>query len=185
VWASRADLDADTRAELERLCAAEPVLGEPHPDCLPACSERVRELLSPFEDEHRGPAFLLPEALPHDPRAREIAPDEARRWAEAFPWLAAEYDAIVPVAIAFEAGEAAALCHSARGWTAAAAEAGVSTREPFRGRGLARAAVACWARAVQRTGRVALYSTSWDNAASCAVARALSGRLYAENWSVV
>jgi RimJ/RimL family protein N-acetyltransferase len=63
----------------------------------------------------------------------------------------------------------------------AAAEAGVETLEAFRGRGLATAAVACWARAVQRSGRLALYSTSWDNAPSQAVARRLSARLYGEN----
>ncbi len=103
-------------------------------------------------------------------------------WLEAFPWLAGQFGALSPVVIAFEAGQAAAVCHSPRGRTALAAEAGVETLEPFRGRGLATAAVACWARAVQRTGRHALYSTSWENKASQAIARRVSARLYGEDW---
>jgi len=35
---------------------------------------------------------------------------------------------------------------------------------------------------VQRGGRRALYSTSWDNAASQSIARRLSARLYGEDW---
>lgn len=47
---------------------------------------------------------------------------------------------------------------------------------------LATAAVGCWARAVQGSGRAALYSTSWENAASLGVAKRLSARLYGEDW---
>ena len=84
--------------------------------------------------------------------------------------------------IASADGQPASVCHSPRGYSSFAAEAGVETLEPFRNRGLATAAVARWARAVQSTGRLALYSTSWENAASLGVARRLSGRLYGEDW---
>jgi hypothetical protein len=144
----------------------------------------VRELLAPVKAEYRGPAYVLPDPLPDDPRAREVSADESSVWSEAFPWLADEFEAVAPVVIAFEAGQPAAICHSPRGCTAAAAEAGVETLEPFRDRGLATAAVACWARIIQRSGRLALYSTSWQNAASRAIARRLSARLYGENWHV-
>ncbi len=43
---------------------------------------------------------------------------------------------------------------------------------------------AAWARAIQRRGLVALYSTSWENAASRALARRLSARVYGEDWHV-
>lgn len=144
----------------------------------------MRALLAPIEVEYRGPAYVLPERLPEDDRAREVGADEAALWREAFPWLAEEFAAVTPVVIAFEAGRAAAICHAPRGRTARAAEAGVETLERFRGRGLATAAVACWARAVQRGGRLALYSTSWENSGSQAIARRLSARLYGENWHV-
>jgi RimJ/RimL family protein N-acetyltransferase len=142
----------------------------------------VRELLAPVAAEHRGPAYLLPEQLPHDDRAREVTAEKGSEWLTAFPWLEEAFHALAPVVVAFEAGQPAAVCHCPRGRTALAAEAGVETLEPFRGRGLATAAVACWARAVQRSGRLALYSTSWENAASRAVARRLAARPYGEDW---
>jgi RimJ/RimL family protein N-acetyltransferase len=186
VFAVRRDVDRATADALDRLCAAEPRLAAPAAERSPACRERVRELLAPVELEWRGPAYVLPEELPHDDRAREVtaAGEGSSEWLGAFPWLAERFEALAPVIIAFDAGRPAAVCHSPRGRTAFAAEAGVETLEPFRGRGLATAAVACWARAVQRSGRLALYSTSWENRASQAVARRLSARLYGEDWHV-
>lgn len=125
---------------------------------------------------------MLPDGLPCDARAREITAKEALDCREAFPWLAGQFDAVAPVVIAFSDGQPASICHSPRGCTSVAAEAGVETLEPFGNRGLATAAVARWARAVQRTGRLALYSTSWENTASLGVARRLSARLYGEDW---
>jgi RimJ/RimL family protein N-acetyltransferase len=181
-WATRRDVDPETSSELERLCSAEQPLVNPSPEHPPACRDRVLELLGPTEFEWRGPAYVLPERLPHDNRAREVSAEESSEWLEAFPWLANDFQTLAPVIIAFEAGNPAAICHSPRGSTASAAEAGVETLEHYRSRGLATAAVACWARAVQRSRRIALYSTAWENTASRAVARRLSARLYGENW---
>lgn len=50
-------------------------------------------------------------------------------------------------------------------------EAGVETAPSMRGRGDAPPTVAAWARAVREDGCVPLYGTSWENAASLAVAR--------------
>jgi len=183
-WAVHQDIDPTTRAELNRLLSAEPRLVAANFEQGPVCRARVREVLKPVDVEYRGPAYVLSEPLPHDDRAREVSASERSEWFDAFPWLAEEFEAVAPVVIAFEAGHPAAICHSPRGLTAAAAEAGVETVERFRGRGLATAAVACWARAVQRTGRLALYSTSWENTGSQAVARRLSARLYGEDWHI-
>jgi hypothetical protein len=183
-FAVHADVDAGTRIMVERLLADEPPLARPDPDDTPRCRERILSLLAPIATEFRGPAFVLPEDLPRDDRAREVEEDPRGPWLEAFPWLGGGCAALAPVVIAFEGGEPAAVCHSPRGCTDAVAEAGVETLERFRGRGLGSAAVACWARAVQRSGRRALYSTSWENAASRALARRLSARLYGENWHV-
>ena len=184
VWATRRDVDPATSAALERLCASEPPLASRHPQRGPACRERVLELLAPVAAETLGPCFVLPARLPADPRARSVDEKERADWPDAFPWLAREFEAVAPVALAFEAGQPAAICHSPRGMTDRAAEAGVETLAPFRGRGLATAAVACWARAVQRSGRLALYGTTWENAASRGVARRLSARFYGETWQV-
>jgi RimJ/RimL family protein N-acetyltransferase len=65
-----------------------------------------------------------------------------------------------------------------------AAEAGVETLAAFRGKGYAIAAVAGWAAAVQQSQRIALYSTSWQNQASQAVAKKLGAVSYGEDWSI-
>jgi hypothetical protein len=183
-WATHRDLDAATRDVLESLFAAEPPLLAPSAAARPACYARVLEIVGAFTAEYRGPVYVLPRDLPLDARAREIAEDEVAACAAAFPWLADEFPAIAPVAVAFEGGEPASICHAPRGCTAAAAEAGVETLPAFRGRGLATAAVACWAHAVQRSGRVAFYGASWENAASRAVARRLAARLVGEDWNL-
>lgn len=184
VWATRRGLEAELARELHSLCAAEPELDEPTPAATPRCRERVLELLAPIVEEYRGPCFVLPDDMPTDPRARLVTREERARWLDRFPWLEEEFDAVTPVAVAFEGDEAAAVCHSPRGMTDAAAEAGVETLAAFRNRGLATAAVACWAQAVRSGGRLALYSSSWENSASLAVARRLSARPYGENWHV-
>jgi len=71
-----------------------------------------------------------------------------------------------------EDGRAASLCASVRK-TAAAHEAGVETAPSYRGRGHAARAATAWALAVRTMGLVPLYSTSWRNEASRAVARKL------------
>jgi RimJ/RimL family protein N-acetyltransferase len=63
-------------------------------------------------------------------------------------------------------------------------EAGVETPAEHRGLGYAPLAVAAWARRVQAEGKLALYSTSWENRASQRVAEKLGGRLYGEDWHV-
>lgn len=184
VWAVRHDVDPATRRALAALCAAEPPLDKPSADSLPRCRDRVLDLLGPIASEWRGPAYVLPNDLPGDHRARLVSRDESDEWRSAFPWVAPHFAELSPVAIAFDGGRPAALCHSPRGRTRDAAEAGVETLERFRRRGLATAAVACWARAVQRSGRVALYSTSWDNAASQRIAQRLGATPYGEDWHV-
>ncbi len=69
-------------------------------------------------------------------------------------------------------GQAVAVCASSR-VTAAAHEAGVETSLNFRRRGYASTAVRRWTNEVLKLGAVALYSTSWSNTASQAVAQKL------------
>ena len=61
-------------------------------------------------------------------------------------------------------------------------EAGVETLPEFQRRGYGVAVTADWARQVQLSGRLALYSTWWGNAASLALVRRLGGRVYAEDF---
>jgi predicted GNAT family acetyltransferase len=68
--------------------------------------------------------------------------------------------------------QAVSICCSARS-TPVATEASVETLEEFQGKGYGADVVAAWAISIQEENRIPLYSTSWDNFASQAVARKL------------
>jgi len=138
----------------------------------------------PTELAPSGPAYAFPDELP----AAEVAllgPGDFERVRE-LGWERAEFarDFAVraPFCALIEGELAIALCFSAR-LTPRAAEAGVTTHPAHRRRGHGAAVVAAWARAIRATGRVPLYSTSWDNLASQALARRLGLACYAEDFA--
>jgi len=75
-----------------------------------------------------------------------------------------------PMLALVEDGYVVSVCFCARR-SAEAAEAGLETAEHFRGRGLGPRVTAAWALAIRASGRLPLYSTSWSNEPSLAVAR--------------
>jgi hypothetical protein len=83
-----------------------------------------------------------------------------------------------PAAGAFVDGALVSICESSRE-NEAAAEAWVQTAANHRGRGCGRAAVAAWAGAIQKNGKVPLYSYSEENEASAALLRSLGGEEFA------
>jgi RimJ/RimL family protein N-acetyltransferase len=132
-----------------------------------------------------GPAWRVPDEIPtFEHKAIPVTPadDELVRLlspvlaADDLPWR-------LPCLSLLDGGRLASVCFSARN-TSIAAEAGVQTREEFRGRGYAPAVVAAWARAVRQEERIPLYSTSWDNLASRSVARKLGLLLYGVDLSI-
>ncbi len=176
LWRLRHDLPEETARRIDELAAAEPVgddlSREPrNVHAFLALLAEVGEM--PLVDS--GPAYRFPDELPASHGVTRLMPSHlhllrsmisdpertVREWAEREPWVGVIEDGIV-VSVAY----------SAR-LTDPAAEAGVETLAAYRGRGHATAVVAEWARAVRATGRVPLYSTSWDNLASQAVARKL------------
>jgi hypothetical protein len=88
-----------------------------------------------------------------------------------------------PVLAVVRNGHPVSVCFCAR-QTPVAAEAGLETAERYRRRGLGVDVTSAWAAAVRFTGRVPLYSTSWDNAASLGVARRLGLIAYASSWAI-
>ena len=82
-----------------------------------------------------------------------------------------------------EDGHPVSICFCARR-SEVAAEAGVETVERYRGKGFGSRVTAAWALAIRASGRIPLYSTSWTNHASLAVARKLSLIPYAGSWSL-
>lgn len=98
-------------------------------------------------------------------------------------WTADEVPYRTPIVALIEDGHAVSVCFCAR-LSDVAVEAGVETAVKFRGQGLATRVTAAWALAILDSGRVPLYSTSWTNHASLAVARKLGLETYACTWSV-
>ena len=98
-------------------------------------------------------------------------------------WTKDEIPYRTPIAAVIEDRHAVSVCFCARR-TDVTAEAGVETAHEYRGRGLAPRATAAWALAIRASGRVPLYSTSWTNHASLAVARKLGLVPYASTWSI-
>ena len=99
-------------------------------------------------------------------------------------WVAGEIaTGRAPVMAVFKDEFPVSICFCARS-SDIATEAGVETAEAFRGRGFAPRVTTAWALAIPASGRIPLYSTSWTNSASLAVARTLGLMVYASSWSL-
>ncbi|MEC0126696.1 GNAT family N-acetyltransferase [Paenibacillus pabuli] len=134
---------------------------------------RMVETFKPVQSVWMGPAYAFPEKCGEwHPNVQLIDRHRAFQLAEHFPDLMEHLSAKMPVAAYVIEGSAVAVCCSARVSTQGA-EASLYTAPDFRGQGYAAEAVKCWQHHVKESGRIPLYSTSWDNVASQAVARKL------------
>ncbi|MEP6705207.1 MAG: GNAT family N-acetyltransferase, partial [Acidobacteriota bacterium] len=88
-----------------------------------------------------------------------------------------------PFVALLENGRAVSVCRSVRVMPEAH-EAGVETVAEFRGNGYVVEVALAWARLVQDAGAVPLYSTSWENTASQAVANKLNLDLFGADFHV-
>lgn len=139
----------------------------------------------PITEERCGPAYRFGEHVDLHVDAEVTVIDEgsAHLLEPHFPYTRSVLAARGPVAGVIIDGRVVAACFSARR-RPTAAEAGVATEEPYRGRGLAPLVVSAWRELVERAGGQPLYSTSWDNVASRAVAAKLRLIEYAETFSL-
>ena len=129
-----------------------------------------------------GPSFVFPEAIAK-PSGTDCVDDVALLDHNFSGWQASEVPECAPIVGVVEDGQAVSVCFCARR-SDVAAEAGVETAVEFRGRGLAPRVTAAWGLAIRASGRIPLYSTSWSNEASLAVARKLGLVAFASTWSV-
>jgi RimJ/RimL family protein N-acetyltransferase len=179
-WAVRDDVADELADELADLARQEPVAPEWHQP--PIHARRYQAALRGRVDW--GPAFEFPEFVPSRDGVVAIH-DEAPLGRHFSGWVAGEIEAgAAPMMAVLVDGHAVSVCFCARR-SLGAAEAGLETAPAFRGRGLATRVTTAWAGAVRASGRTPLYSTSWANASSLAVARKLGLRVYATNWSIV
>jgi RimJ/RimL family protein N-acetyltransferase len=143
----------------------------------PARYEALLERAAPIQRTVTGPAYCFPREIAEPADVVAVTERNAeilRPHLES--WLDSTAPGLLTMAVV-EDGRAVAVCSSVR-ITDAAREAGVETAPGFRGRGHAARVVAAWAAAVRRTGAIPLYSTSWGNTASQAVARKLGLRMF-------
>lgn len=183
-WAVRTDVKPEIASELDELAATEPVHTADNWQAPPRHAERYEELLAmDFAEVASGPLFEFPAELVAPEGIVEVRTE--RELATNFHgWVHGEIsDGRAPVMAIVEAGAPVSICFCARrGKTAA--EAGVDTAERFRRKGLAARVTAAWALALRARRMTPLYSTSWSNDASLAVARKLGLVTYGSTWTM-
>jgi len=169
----RQDVDDALARELASIAEAErwsDALLEPPYGSTPY--EAVLAAVAPIAHVESGPAFRVAQDLVRKPNAIRITLENRDLLKPLHPsW----FDDVVhcqPFVGVVHEGVVVSVCASVR-ITDRAHEAGVDTHVDFRGRGFAPHAVAAWARAVREANRLPLFSTSWTNAASQAVAAKL------------
>jgi RimJ/RimL family protein N-acetyltransferase len=186
VWRFRAGLPENLCAELDALCADEPPLSAEF-DEPPRHFEtyvRLLESNAPAQKPESGPAYHFPEDLMSPSRRLiEVTEKNAEALHGGFEEFVAELPAWQPFVAFVEKNRVVSICRSVR-ITPEAHEAGVETLPDFRGIGYAGDVVNEWARRVQASGAVPLYSTSWENVASQAVARKLRLKFYGTDFHI-
>jgi GNAT acetyltransferase-like protein len=179
-WGVRDDVSDEIANELDRLAIEEPPVGDFQAPPLHAdvyLSLVGGQIVS-------GPAFRFPDEIADSADITLI--DRLDLLERNFRgWIAAEIPWCSPIVAVMDGGYPVSVCFCATRNSAPAVEAGVETAAAFRGRGLAAHVTAAWACAIRASGRIPLYSTSWSNAASLAVARKLGLVQYASDWSLV
>ena len=177
-WAVRVDVTQNIADELDGLAREEPPVSDFRD--APVYAERYMSLLGGKVDS--GPAFTFPEEIAR-PSGTVFIEDIESLDHHFTGWTASEIPYRTPIVAFVKEGYAVSACFCA--WRSdAAAEAGLETAAVFRGRGLGSRVAAGWALAIRASGRVPLYSTSWSNDASLAVARKLVLVAYASKWSI-
>lgn len=169
----RYDLDDALVQELEAACSSEAVDKEYR--LPPYGASRYEELLARtarIQKTWAGPTYHFPPELPGTPDTVFITSEKLDLLRPHFTsWLDDVADS-QPFLALLAGGVAVSVCCSVRR-TLVAHEAGAETHRDFRGRGYATQVAWSWAAAVRAAGQIPLYSTSWLNAASLAVAQNL------------
>ena len=162
------DLERELKAAAVAMHAAPPL--DAPIDAAPY--QAILDRSAPSGEIWTGPAFTFPSSLPERVQAFRVTPANSHVLeAHLAPWIPDVTTCEPMIAVAVD-GQAVAVCASVRR-TRKAHEAGVETVVAFRRRGYAASAATEWARAVREEGRIPLYSTSWKNEASRALARKL------------
>ena len=141
-------------------------------------SANLGEIIKVFSGGHPlnnfwiGPAYVFPDVRAPLTQAIQVTPENKELLRPYFPYTYENFEYKQPCFAIVEDHIPVSICCSARK-TTKAHEASVFTHEDYRGRGYGIDVSKAWAAQVQKLGRIALYSTSWNNFASQSVARKL------------
>ncbi|ATP39936.1 GNAT family N-acetyltransferase [Solibacillus sp. R5-41] len=125
-----------------------------------------------------GPAYVFPDVRDKvHTKAIQVTHENKELLKPYFPYTFEDFEYKQPCFVIVENNIPVSICCSARK-TTKADEASVFTHEDYRGRAFGIDVTNAWAAEVQKQGRIALYSTSWDNFASQSIARKLKLRQY-------
>jgi hypothetical protein len=172
-WWFRHDVDEPTRRELEAAIRADMSLvgADPMP-IQPAPYDAILARTQPVQRTSNGLAFSFPEVLSTESDAILVTSANAEILTPLLDDWLGDVPLCQPMMVLPVDSQGVSICASVR-LTSVAHQAGVDTSRAHRGRGYAPRVVAAWAQAVRDIGRIPLYSTSWQNEASRAVARKL------------
>lgn len=181
IWRVREDVPATTKSQLETLIAQEPKFAE---GPLPVNDKLYRDLLNaPLTSA--GPTYWLPDivskSLHSTCRLSELHTKELER-GQLADWIP-DIPHQQPMIGSLESEGVVSICASVR-IVPEAHEAGVETAATHRGKGYATSVVNGWASELIRLNIIPLYSTSWNNHASQAVAARTGFRRYGWEYAV-
>jgi RimJ/RimL family protein N-acetyltransferase len=185
LWRFRSDLSMELCEELTSLCASEPSVNlesEEPPRHLETLV-RLLESDAPAQEILGGPAYWFTGYRAPSKPLLVVTEDNPYVLRGGFKKLIEELPAWQPFIALVEQNQAVSVCRSVR-ITPEAHEAGVETLPAFRGKGYAKEVTAEWARLVRAMGALPLYSTSWENTASQAVARKLELKCYGTEFHI-
>ena len=168
-WWFRHDVATALANDLAALCRGQPASLEAGS---PTSFIHRLSRAGPVRKTWAGPAYHFPPHLPGDETAVRVTLANASLLSPYLEDWRADVATSVPMFVALEAQQAVSICASVR-IGPDAHEAGVETHADFRGRGFAARVVNAWARAVHELGQIPLYSTSWENESSRALAQKL------------
>lgn len=185
IWRFRADLPDKLCEQLSAVCAEEPPLSEELKKP-PLHLENYLRLFEPYVPEQNpsnGLAYQFTKSETPSMSVITVTTENSEILRDGFEKLIEELPAWQPFAALVKANKVVSVCRSAR-ITAEAHEAGVETLPEFRGNGYAKAVTLGWARLVRKTSAIPLYSTSWENIASQALARKLELKCYGVTFEI-
>ncbi|MEK3915941.1 GNAT family N-acetyltransferase [Paenibacillus sp. FSL H7-0331] len=135
---------------------------------------RIIEKYKPVKDIWIGPAFTFNQDNMFISESEITLIDESNKnlLLQHFSELLGELEERMPIAAYIINDEAVSVCCSAR-ISSQAAEAGLMTIEPYRGKGIGQKVVHKWSDEIFKQGLLPIYSTSWDNLSSQRVAQKL------------